>query len=125
MSPIFFWIACVFAIFCATAHTYGGRGLYLKPLENLDNLQELTRSLAYSAWYGTTLTFLVQAAAFGFVALYPQHLAIAIFATFHSAASSLMVIGVAASGHHIMFRMPAIYFFATIATLGALGIYTA
>ncbi len=121
-STLLLWAASIVSAVCFAAHAFGGGRIFVRPLMENSTLPAAVKSLSYVSWHCVSLLFLASAVTFGYVALHPRSLELAVLISMMTGATAAMIIGMAFRGHEVMFKLPAAYFFGLITLLGTTGI---
>ena len=121
-STLFFWAASIFSTFCFAAHIFAGGKMFVAPIMQNKTIDPTIKSLSYVSWHCVSLLFATFAVTFAFVALNPQNVELALVASLMSGAITIMIISIALRGHHVMLKLPAVYFFGLISLLGSIGL---
>jgi hypothetical protein len=123
MSRLAFILAAIAALAMAFAHVFLGGPLVVDAIRNASGLPEVVIWLSYFTWHDGTVALLVCSAAFAFVAMRPNEIVLAAFATAMMAGFGALGLATAIMGSDSLWQTPAPFAFGIIGGLGLLGIW--
>lgn len=119
------WAACALSGLGFLGHTLAGGRLFVRPLREDAALSAEVKWLGYCSWHAVSTLLLASTVAFGWAARSGASRELAVFASGMAGAFALVVLAAALRSEGVLFRVPALYLFSSIALLGAVGVVAA
>lgn len=123
-SNILIWLAAFLSLLGLLAHEFLGAPMVLPPLSRVDLPKNIVW-LHHFSWHVGSIAVAAMIALYAYAALVQGNLAMAVIATAMSLGFSILGIGLAVGGNHVLWKTPAPYVWSIVTVVGGLALLKA